>query len=52
LLYPHEAKMYDECSDVDKLSSDKDLDWTQCTVAMSLDGLPTKAIKDKSVHFV
>lgn len=48
LLYPHEAKMYDERSDVDKFSGDKDPDWPQCMVAR----LPTKVIKDKSVHFV
>jgi len=32
LLYPHEAKMYDERSDVDKFSGDKDPDWPQCTI--------------------
>ena len=48
LLYPHEAKMYDERSDVDKFSGDKDQDLPQCMVAR----LPTKVIKDKSVDFV
>jgi hypothetical protein len=41
LFYRHEAKMYDERSDVDKFSGDKDLDWPQCMFAR----LPTKVIK-------
>jgi hypothetical protein len=37
--------MYDESSYVDEFSGDKDSDWPQCTIAMSLARLPTKVLK-------